>query len=333
MADLRTKYLGLNLRTPVVVSANPLSQKIDNILQMEDSGAGAVVLFSLFEEQIRNEAAHLEEMYKSTSQLFAEASGFFPEVDDFGVGASEYLELIHQAKKRTNMPIIGSLNGVTPEGWLQYAKEIEQAGADALELNVFFIPASDSYTAESVEQRYIDILMALKKEVSIPIAVKLNPYFSAMANMAKKLEQAGAGGLVLFNRFYQPDFDIYKLKVRNDLDLSRSEEIRLPLLWLAVLSGRTSCSLAATTGIESAEELIKYLLAGADVGMVASTLYRHGISHINILLAELENYMEMMGFKNLAAFRGQLSQSRIANPTAFERTNYIQIIEDKKYRI
>lgn len=333
MADLRTKYLGLNLRTPLVVSANPLSQKIDNILQMEDSGAGAVVLFSLFEEQIRNEAAHLEEMYKSTSQLFAEASGFFPEVDDFGVGSSEYLELINQAKKRTNMPIIGSLNGVTPEGWLQYAKEIEQAGADALELNVFFVAANNTYTADYVEQRYVDILTELKKDLKIPVAVKLNPYFSSLANMAKKLEQAGANGLVLFNRFYQPDFDIYKLKVLNNLDLSQSQEIRLPLLWLAVLSGRTSCSLAATTGIESADELVKYILAGADVGMVASSLYRHGISHINIILAELENYMNIMGFKDLAAFRGHLSQARVANPTAFERTNYIQIIEDKKYRI
>lgn len=232
------------------------------------------------------------------------------------------------------MPIIGSLNGVTPEGWLQYAKEIEQAGADALELNVFFVAANDTYTADYVEQRYVDILTELKRPQNTR-GCQAEPLLLVAGQYGQKLEQAGANGLVLFNRFYQPDFDIYKLKVLNNLDLSQSQEIRLPLLWLAVLSGRTSCSLAATTGIESADELVKYILAGADVGMVASSLYRHGISHINIILAELENYMNIMGFKDLAAFRGHLSQARVANPTAFERTNYIQIIEDKntEYKI
>jgi dihydroorotate dehydrogenase (fumarate) len=332
MLDLSTPYMGLQLRSPLVVSANPLSEKLDNILAMEDAGAGAVVLFSLFEEQIRQEAAKLEKVYNTTSNAFAEASGFFPDLEDYAVGTSQYLEIIRQAKERVDIPIIASLNGVTPEGWIEYARDIEQAGADALEINVYFIPADIRMTAAEVEQRYLDIVRMVRKTIKIPIAVKLNPYFSSMGNMAHQLDLAGADALVLFNRFYQPDFDINELKVMPNLDFSHPSEIRLPLLWIAVLYGRVPVSLAATTGVHGAKELIKYLLAGADVAMCASALYQHGIPWIKDMLDDLKRYMQDMGFQSINDFKGSMSQQHISDPTAYERSNYIQILEDKQWR-
>ena len=237
MTNLNSKYLGLSLKSPLVVSANPLSQEIGNILSMEDNGAGAVVLFSLFEEQIRAEALKVEEVYRSTTNPFAETSGFFPELENYAVGTGQYLEIIRQAKERVDIPVIASLNGITPEGWIEYAKDIEQAGADALEINVYFIPADIRLNSEEVEQRYLDILKMVKSNISIPVAMKLNPYFSSIGNMSKRLSDEGANGLVLFNRFYQPDFDIERLKVLPNLDFSHPAEIRLPLLWIAVLYG------------------------------------------------------------------------------------------------
>lgn len=283
MSDLTTTYMGLILRSPLVVSANPLSQKIDNILAMEDAGAGAVVLFSLFEEQIQAESAKFERVYQLTNNLFAEASDFFPDLDDYAVGTTQYLEIIREAKERTRIPIIASLNGITPEGWIEYARDIEQAGADGLEINVYFIPADINLKSNDVEKRYLDIVGAVRETVNIPIAVKLNPYFSSIGNMAHRLLVAGADALVLFNRFYQPDFDINDLKVLPNLSLSHPEEIRLPPLWIAILYGRIPFSLAATTGVHGAKELIKYLLAGADVGMRASALLKHGIPWIKDL--------------------------------------------------
>lgn len=332
MIDISTRYLGLELTSPLVVSSNPFSQKLDNIVAMEDQGAGAVVLFSLFEEQIRKEAQKLENVYLHTSNAFAEASGFFNNIEEYAVGTSQYLELIRQAKERVNMPVIASLNGITPEGWIEYARDIEFAGADALEINVYFIPADLRLTAEDVEVRYLEIVKMIKETIKIPVAVKLNPYFSSIGNMALKLQNAGADGLVLFNRFYQPDFDIHELKVLSNLDFSHASEIRLPLLWIAVLYGRIKTSLAATTGVQGSTELIKYLLAGADVAMCASVLYQYGIPHIQTIVKELQTYMEIMGFKDLNAFRGAMSQQHISDPTAYERSNYIQILEDKKWR-
>ncbi len=332
MLDLSTPYMGLQLRSPLGVSVNPLSEKLDNILAMEDAGAGAVVLFSLFEEQIRQEAAKLEKVYNTTSNAFAEASGFFPDLEDYAVGTSQYLEIIRQAKERVDIPIIASLNGVTPEGWIEYARDIEQAGADALEINVYFIPADLRMTAAEVEQRYLDIVRMVRKTIKIPIAVKLNPYFSSMGNMAHQLDLAGADALVLFNRFYQPDFDINELKVMPNLDFSHPSEIRLPLLWIAVLYGRVPVSLAATTGVHGAKELIKYLLAGADVAMCASALYQHGIPWIKDMLDDLKRYMQDMGFQSINDFKGSMSQQHISDPTAYERSNYIQILEDKQWR-
>lgn len=331
MLDLTTEYMGLNLRSPLVVSANPLSQKIDNIVAMEDAGAGAVVLFSLFEEQIRQEAEKAERIFRSTSFSFAEASDFFPTLDDYSVGTEKYLEIIRRAKERVDIPIIASLNGITPEGWVDYACDIEQAGADGLEINVYFIPADIRLTSDEVENRYLFIVKMIRDAVRIPISVKLNPYFSSIGNMAQRLNESGADALVLFNRFYQPDFDIYELKVLSNLDLSIPAEIRLPLLWIAVLYGRIPVSLAATTGVHGAAELIKYILAGADIGMCASALLQHGIPRIKEILFDLEQYMEQMQFKSIKSFKGAMSQQGISDPTAYERSNYIQIVENKRW--
>jgi dihydroorotate dehydrogenase (fumarate) len=332
MIDISTRYMELELRSPLVVSANPLSQKVGNIVAMEDAGAGAVVLFSLFEEQIRHEAAMVEDVYRATTNAFAEASDFFPALEDYAVGPGQYLEIIRQAKERTSIPIIASLNGITPEGWIEYAKDIEQAGADALEINVYFIPADIRLRPEEVEKRYLDIVSMVRETIDIPIAVKLNPYFTSIGNTALKLQEAGADALVLFNRFYQPDFDIDELKAVPNLDLSEPSEIRLPLLWIAVLYGRIPVSLAATTGVHGAREMIKYLLAGADVAMVASAVLKNGIPWIGEMLDDLETYMDAMSFGSVGAFKGSMSQRHISDPTAYERSNYIQIVDSKAWR-
>lgn len=324
--NLSTRYMGLTLRSPLVVSASPLSEKLDNILRMEDAGAGAVVLFSLFEEQIRQEDTFFESVRQSTGNSFPEALDYFPDLDDYHVGTAQYLELIRQAKERVDIPIFASLNGTTDEGWITYSRQMEQAGADGIEMNIFFIPGDLNMSGREVEQRYIDIVKHLKASVHIPIAVKLNPYFSAMGHMARELEGAGADSLVLFNRFYQPDFDIQNLRILHNLEYSESNEMRLPLLWTAMLSGKLNCSLAATTGVQSAQEMIKYLLAGADVVMTASALYKHGIGHIGVMLQDLREWMTRMQWQSPDQFRGVLSQRQVQDPTAFQRANYIRIV-------
>ena len=328
--NLQTSYMGLNLSSPIVVSACTLSEKTDNILMMEDNGAGAVVLFSLFEEQIKKEEARFIAVQSGTTNTFAEATDYFPGLDDFNVGTEEYLENIRRAKERVNMPIIGSLNGITHEGWIDYSRLMEQAGADAIEVNIFFIPGDVNLSTSHVEHRYLNIIEEIKNNVKIPVAVKLNPYFSAMGNMALRMQNAGANALVLFNRFYQPDFDINELKIKTDLHYSESSEIRLPLLWTALLYGKVNLSLAATTGVQSAIEVIKYILAGSDVVMTASSLYKNGIPYLKTMNKELQDWMYSMGFDDLKAFKGNMSQQNIADPTAYERANYIKILEGVK---
>ena len=325
--NLTSTYLGMELRSPIVVSACPLSEDVANIVKMEDHGAGAVVLFSLFEEQIRRENALYQEVIQNTEGAFAEAADYFPGAEDYQSGTAEYLDLIRRAKERVEMPVIASLNGTSAEGWIEYARQLEQAGADGIELNVFYIPADISLTGVEVEQRYLDIVKLVKSTVSIPVAIKLNPYFSAMGNTAHKLAEAGADGLVFFNRFYQPDFDIENLRVISDLRYSRHDEIRLPLLWIAALHGRVNASVAATSGVQGATEVVKYLLAGADVVMTASSLYRHGIEHLETLGRDLESWMQRLQFDSVAGFRGVLSQQNIRDTTAYERANYIRIME------
>ncbi|MBK6933139.1 MAG: dihydroorotate dehydrogenase-like protein [Saprospirales bacterium] len=328
--DLRTQYMGLDLQSPIVVSACPLSEEIGNIVQMEDAGAGAVVLFSLFEEQIRREQDRLSAIQMATTNVFAEGLDYFPASDEYAVGVEEYLELIRVAKERVDIPIIASLNGISSEGWIDYAQQMEQAGADGLEINVFYIAADIHQEGRLVEERYLEIVESVRSTVKIPVAVKLNPYFSAMGNMARELVLAGANGLVLFNRFYQPDFDINSLRVLNNLQYSVANEIRLPLLWISVLYGRLNASLAATTGVQSATEVIKYLLAGADVTMTASALYKHGIPHLRTMTSDLQSWMRDMQFKSVEAFKGALSQQNVSDPAAFERANYIRILEGAK---
>lgn len=327
---IETTYMGLPLKSPIVVSACTLSEKIDNILKMEDHGAGAIVLFSLFEEQIRKEEERLKGVIARTSHTFPEAADYFPNMDDFNVGTDDYLENIRIAKERVNIPIIGSLNGITNEGWVNYSVLMEQAGADAIEVNIFFIPGDIMLTTWDVEQRYLTIIHSIKKAVKIPVAVKLNPYFSAMGNMSMRIKDTGANALVFFNRFYQPDFDINELVIKTDLKYSESNEIRLPLLWIALLYGKVKLSLAATTGVQSAVEVIKYLLAGADVAMTASSLYKNGIPYLQTMNKELEEWMDRMGFNSISAFKGHMSQQKIINPTAYERANYIKILEGVK---
>lgn len=328
--NLQASYMGLKLSSPIVVSACTLSEKIDNILLMEDNGAGAVVLFSLFEEQIKKEEASFNAVQSVTSNTFAEATDYFPGLDDYNVGTDEYLECIRKAKERVNIPIIGSLNGITHEGWIDYSRQMQQAGADAIEMNIFFIPGDVNLSSSHVEHRYLNIIEEIKNTVKIPVAVKLNPYFSAMGNMALRMQNAGADALVLFNRFYQPDFDINELKIKTDLHYSESSEIRLPLLWTALLYGKVDLSLAATTGVQSAIEVIKYILAGSDVVMTASSLYKNGIPYLKTMNKELIDWMFAMGFDDLKAFRGRMSQQQIADPNAYQRANYIKILEGVK---
>lgn len=327
---IQSTYMGLTLDSPIVVSACPLSVQTDNIVMMEDNGAGAVVLFSLFEEQIRKEEATVKGVMARTSFAFSEAKDFFPDLDEYNAGPHEYLELIRKAKSLVKIPIIASLNGITNEGWVEYAKLMEQAGADGIEVNVFFIPANMDMSSSQVEQRYLNIIASIRQAVNIPVAIKLNPYFSAMGDMALRIQNAGADALVLFNRFYQPDFDIYKLIIKTDLNFSESSEIKLPLLWIGLLYGKVDLSLAATTGVQSAVEVIKYILAGADAVMTASSLYKNGIPYLRTMIKDLQDWMSLMGFDSVNAFRGIMSQRRISNPIAYERANYIKILESKK---
>lgn len=323
--------MGLTLKSPLVVSASPLSEKLDNIKKMEDAGAGAVVLFSLFEEQIKQEEAAWDYLTGAGTDSFAESLSYLPPMDDFRVGIDRYLELIRKAKEAVDIPIIGSLNGITTGGWVDYAKAYQEAGADGIELNVFFVPADINQSGMDVEHRYLNILKLVKEKVDLPVALKLNPYFSAFGHSAKLFSEAGADALVLFNRFYEPDFNIDTLEIVNSLELSSPNEIRLPLLWLGILYGKINSSLAATTGVQGSTEVIKYLLAGADVAMAASCLFKNGISYIYQILAELEVWMQARDFNSIDEMKGVMSQMQVAEPAAYERANYIKALKGYKF--
>ena len=325
--DLATRYMGLDLKNPLVASASPLNADLGNLKRLEDVGIAAVVLPSLFEEQIEADAARYDHLSRVNAESSPEAQSYFPAPADYKVGPRQYLDLIRRASASLNIPVIASLNGTTDHGWISYAKSIEEAGAAGLELNIYVIPADLSLTGHDVEQRYLDILKAVRAMVSIPIAVKLSPYFSAVGSVALTLERAGADALVLFNQFYEPDLDIARLQVLTDLKLSQPNEIRLPLLWLAVLSGRVKVSLAATTGVTSADEVVKYLLVGADVVMTTSALLRHGVDYVAVLLAGLTSWLRAREFASVNQMRGIMSQERMRDPQAFERANYIKILQ------
>lgn len=325
--DLTTNYLGLMLRSPLVPSAAaPLTENIDNVRRMEDAGAGAVVLHSLFEEQIRQERFELNHHLTYGTESFAEALTYFPEPEIFHVGTQEYLEHISNVKDLVDIPIIASLNGTTVGGWVDYAKQIEQAGADALELNVYYVPTDMEMTGAQVEQNYIDILQAVKAEVRIPVAIKLSPFFSNMANMAKRLAEAGADSLVLFNRFYQPDIDLENLEVQPNVLLSTPDAMRLPMRWIAILYGRVSVDFAATGGIQKGQDALKMLMVGANATMLCSVLLRHGINHIQVIEQEMRHWMEEHEYESVKQMQGSMSQINCPDESAFERAQYMKAV-------
>ncbi len=327
MIDLSTNYLGLKLRTPLVPSASPLSQEIDGIRHLEDAGASAVVLYSLFEEQLRQESFELEHHLTTGTDSFAEAASFFPQPAEFHLGPEGYLNHIRKAKAAVKIPIIASLNGATLGGWARYAKQIEQAGADAIECNIYFIPTNPEIPASEIEKTYIDILREVKISVRIPIAVKLSPFFSNMANMAKRLDEAGASGLVLFNRFYQPDINLDDLEIQPNVLLSTPQALRLPLTWIGILYGRIRASLAATSGVHGPEDVVKLLMVGADVTMLCSTLLRNGIRHLRFIEEGLLEWMEKHEYESVQQMKGSMSQIRCPNPSAFERAQYMKAVK------
>jgi len=326
MATLTTKYMGLEVSSPLVASASALSKKLDHIKQMEDAGLGAVVLYSLFEEEITHESLALNHYLVRGTDSFAEAMTYFPDLGQYNIGPEKYLELISQAKKAVRMPVIGSLNGVTSGGWIKYAKMIQEAGADALELNMYFLPTDPRLSAEEVEKEQIELVSQVRKNIKIPLAVKLSPYYTSLPNFARALSQAGANALVLFNRFYQPNLDIEELAVVPWLELSDSTDLLLPLRWTAILYDRLPLQYALTSGVHSGEDAVKALMAGAQVAMTASALVRGGIGAAAGILAELNDWMDEHEYQSVDQMRGALSQKAVAEPAAFERANYMKAL-------
>jgi dihydroorotate dehydrogenase (fumarate) len=311
-----------------VASAGPISQTVDGIRRLEDAGAAAVVMSSLFEEQIKAETDAVEFLLDFGAESHGEALSYFPPIDEYDVGVDRYLEILRRASEDAAVPVIGSINGVTSDWWVEYARHMEEAGAAGIELNVFHVPTDPTVEGWAVERRYVDILAAVKGAVDIPVAIKLNPYFSAMGNMAGRLSDAGADALVLFNRFYQPDFDLERMVVEPSLVLSQPFEIRLPLLWIAVLYGQVGASLAATTGVRTGDDVVKYLLAGADVVMTTSALLENGAEHLGTLKRDLVAWMQGREYESVEQMRGSMSQRAVADPDRFVRANYIRVLED-----
>ncbi|HYA24625.1 MAG TPA: dihydroorotate dehydrogenase-like protein [Terriglobales bacterium] len=327
MIDVSTTYLGLKLRTPLVPSASPLSQEIDSIRRLEDAGASAVVLSSLFEEQLRQESVELDHRLSQHSESFAEALTYLPAPAEFRVGPEGYLNHIRKAKQAVGLPIIASLNGATVGGWTDYAKQVEQAGADAIECNIYAIPSNPDVVAAEIERDYIEIVKAVKSAVKIPVAVKLSPFFTNMANVAKRLDEAGANALVLFNRFYQPDIDLDELEVQPNVLLSTPQALRLPLTWIGILYGRIRANLAATSGVHGPEDVIKLLMVGADVTMLCSTLLRNGINHLQFIEEGVVRWMERHEYDSVQQMKGSMSQLRCPDPSAFERAQYMKAVK------
>lgn len=324
--DLSTEYLGLKLKNPLVIAACPLTQPLDTLRRLEDAGAAAAVFPSLFEEQIEHDRTEMARVHEQGADSFAEALTYFPEPEHYRFDTETYLESIAAAKKAISMPIIGSLNGVSQGGWIRYAKLIEEAGADALELNVYFIPAVVDMSGQAVEARYLELVASVKKSISIPLSVKVGPYFSSPANMAKRLVEAGADGLVLFNRFLQPSIDLEELSVQPRLVLSTPFELLLPLRWVAVLRGRVDASLAVTSGIHESGDLLQSLLVGADVGMIASVLYKKGFVQVGEILRGVTQWMEEKEYASVSQLKGSMSLENCPDPSAFARGNYMKTL-------
>jgi dihydroorotate dehydrogenase (fumarate) len=331
MVDLSTTYLGLELKHPVVPSASPLSDGLDKIRRLEDAGAAAIVLPSLFEEQIVGESHLLDHFLSYATDAYAEALNYFPEMDSYNVGPHEYLELIRSAKAAVGVPVIGSLNGVSTGGWIEYARMMQDAGADALELNIYYIPTDPMISGVEVLQMYLEVVQAVRSNISIPLAVKLGPFFSSFGNVAMRLANAGANGLVVFNRFYQPDFDLERLEVVPNLMLSNAWEMRLPLRWVSILYGRVPVDFAITSGVHTYEDVLKGIMAGAKVTMMASELLRHGVGRIGLVVQELERWLEEHEYESVRQAQGSMSQRNVAEPAAFERANYMKVLQSWKF--
>ena len=331
MMDLSTTYMKMRLATPLVASASPLSRELDGIRRLEDAGASAIVLYSLFEEQLRQEAQELEHHLAAGTESFAESLTYLPQAFEFSTGPEGYLKHIAKAKEAVSVPIIASLNGATMGGWTDFARKIEQAGADALECNIYSIPTAMDMTGEQVEKTYLDIVRAVRSSVRIPVAIKLSPFFSNMANMAKRVDEAGADALVLFNRFYQPDIDLEELELRPSVVLSTPQALRLPLTWIGILYGKIQASLAATSGVHDSEDVVKLLMAGADVTMMCSSLLRHGVNHLREVARGLRNWMEVHEYESVRQMQGSMSQIKCADPGGFERAQYMQAVSSLRH--
>lgn len=330
--NIKAKYLGYELQSPFVLSASPISQNIDNLIKLSDLGIGAIVLHSLFEEQLIDEQLELEYHLTHGTESFAESLSYFPNYDEFRLAPEAYLELIHEAKEKTNVPIIGSLNGTSLGGWIEYAVKMQEAGADAIELNIYNIPTDFSLRSDEIEDAYIQIMREVKSKIHIPLAAKLSPYFTNFANFAKNLDYAGANALVLFNRFYQPDINVDTLEVEPKVSLSTSADNRIALRWIAILKGRMNLDLAATGGILTSKDAIKVLLAGANVAMMFATFARNGLDYLTTMINELKQWMEEKEYTSVEEFIGVMSQEKVPNPTAYERAQYIKALNEYQLR-
>jgi dihydroorotate dehydrogenase (fumarate) len=333
MIDLTTTYLGHTLKNPLLASASPLSEDLDNIRRMEDAGAAAIVMHSLFEEQITLESQELDRSLGAGTESFAESLSYLPEVAYYNRGPEGYLEHLYRAKKAVQVPIVASLNGASPGGWTRYARKMQQAGADALELNIYYLPTDPNAAADAVEKRYCDLVREVKSSLQIPVAVKLCPYFTAIAHVGQALDRAGADALVLFNRFYQPDFDLENLEVVPSLTLSSSDDLLLRLHWVAILYGHVRAEMAVTGGIHTAEDVLKAMMAGAHVAMMTSAVLKHGIGHFSTVLHDLADWMEDHEYESIGQMRGSMSMRSVADAAAFERTNYMKVLSSYALRM
>jgi dihydroorotate dehydrogenase (fumarate) len=326
MVDLTTTYLGLKLKNPLVASPSPLSEKVENVKRMEDAGIAAVVMYSLFEEQIIHESLELDHFLSRGTESFAEALTYFPNIGKFSLAPEKYIDQLEKTKRAVKIPVLGSLNGVSTGGWIEYGRKIQDAGADALELNLYYLPTDIHITSSQLEDNYLKLVSDIRAEIKIPLAVKLAPFLSALPNFASRLVEAGADGLVLFNRFYQPDLDLENLDVVPNLVLSVSDDLRLPLRWIAILYGKVKADLALTSGVHTSEDAIKAIMAGANVAMTTSALLKRGTVAIQQILNGMEEWMTSREYVSVEQMRGSMSQGAVAEPAAFERANYMKVL-------
>jgi dihydroorotate dehydrogenase (fumarate) len=331
MIDLTTRYLGLTLKNPIIASASPLSERVETVKQMEQAGIGAVVMYSLFEEQIIHESLELDHYLNYGTESFAEALTYLPDTGRYSIGPEKYLDQVKRLKDAVSIPVIGSLNGVSSGGWVQYAKRIEEAGADALELNIYYLPFDPSLTSAGLEENYIQLVKDVRREIKIPLAVKVSPFLTGVANVLNQFAEAGANGLVLFNRFYQPDIDLEKLEITPSLTLSTSNELRLPLRWIALLYGQIKTDFAITSGVHSSEDVLKSIMAGASAAMMASELLKNGVKRIPEILSGMQMWMETNEYESITQMKGSMSAQAVRQPGTLRRSNYIKVLNSFRY--